>query len=280
LYLSYPFLSEILPPSSEVHLEIGFGKGEFLIELARRFPDLYWIGVEKEGEVYFSALRRAQKEGLKNLLLFYLDARLFLSKLVPPCFFSEVWLNFPDPWPKKRHRERRLSSPEFIEPLLNRVRMGGGIHLLTDSRELQQEMAESLLHQRVTPLRKGDPWSRDSLGIKTRYQRKWEDLERSLFLLEVRKSGHPGREFPLPERVLEDEFPACGFPPPGQWEREGLILRVFPGFRHDPDLSHFLFIHRREGFSISGWLNRRERWCLFYGLWEREMVFLWRSALL
>ena len=96
----------------KIELEIGMGKGSFLIELARRNPCVNYIGVEKYPSVLLSALEVIESEGLTNIKIICMDAykidEVFYKEI------SKLYLNFSDPWPKKRHEKRRLTSSVFL----------------------------------------------------------------------------------------------------------------------------------------------------------------------
>lgn len=96
-----------------IYLEIGMGKGDFIIENARKYPDINFIGIEKYDSVIVRAIQKLDNCNLSNLKLIRMDA-----KFIEEVFSSEVdriYLNFSDPWPKKRHIERRLTSTTFLK---------------------------------------------------------------------------------------------------------------------------------------------------------------------
>lgn len=95
-----------------IHLEIGCGKGNFLIGMAKKYPDINFIGIEKYDSVLVRAIQKANLESLPNLKFFCMDA-----KRLPEIFIHDIaviYLNFSDPWPKNRHHERRLTSFSFL----------------------------------------------------------------------------------------------------------------------------------------------------------------------
>lgn len=96
-----------------IHLEIGCGKGNFLIGMAKKYPNINFIGVEKYDSVLVRAIEKANLENLSNLKFFCIDA-----KRLPEVFVHDIdviYLNFSDPWPKNRHHERRLTSSTFLD---------------------------------------------------------------------------------------------------------------------------------------------------------------------
>lgn len=99
--------------SNPIFLEIGMGKGDFLIENAKTYPNINFIGIEKYDSVIVRAISKLESEELENIKLIRTDARF-----IEDIFFKEIdrlYLNFSDPWPKKRHTERRLTSDTFLK---------------------------------------------------------------------------------------------------------------------------------------------------------------------
>lgn len=97
--------------NNPIHVEIGMGKGQFIIAMAKRYSDINFIGIERYDSVIVRALEKAPE--LSNLRMIWMNALE-----IECCFFQEVakvYLNFSDPWPKKRHWGRRLTSPKFLE---------------------------------------------------------------------------------------------------------------------------------------------------------------------
>lgn len=104
---------EIFQNNNPIHLEIGTGKGQFIINMAKKYPDINFIGVELKESVLVRAVQKLETVDLPNLRLMVWDA-IALDKV----FDSEIntiYLNFSDPWPKKKHEKRRLTSPLFLK---------------------------------------------------------------------------------------------------------------------------------------------------------------------
>ena len=98
--------------SQPIHIEIGMGKGKFLIEMAKKYPDINFIGIEKYKSVLVRAVQKQEEEQLPNLRFLLFDASGLQSVFNHE--ISCIYLNFSDPWPKNRHARRRLTSPEFL----------------------------------------------------------------------------------------------------------------------------------------------------------------------
>lgn len=116
-------------------LEIGFGDGRFLAGLARRHPDWNLLGVEVSLASVSRAWRRMRREGLHTVRLFKGNARFLVRDVLPPASLHRVYVNFPDPWPRKRHLENRLLQAEFFDLVSTRLEPGGTLCLTTDHEE-------------------------------------------------------------------------------------------------------------------------------------------------
>jgi len=112
------FNKEIFKNSNPIHLEIGMGKGNFLIDKAMKYPDINFIGVEKYESVLCRAIEKLEKYHLPNLRIICIDAveleDVFDHEI------DTIYLNFSDPWPKKRHAKRRLTSSIFL-PIYDKI---------------------------------------------------------------------------------------------------------------------------------------------------------------
>lgn len=106
------FNKEIFKNDNPIHLEIGMGKGNFIIDKARKNPDLNFIGVERYASVLCRAIEKLEKTDLANVKIICIDA--FELGNVFDKEIETIYLNFSDPWPKKRHAKRRLTSSVFL----------------------------------------------------------------------------------------------------------------------------------------------------------------------
>ncbi len=115
----------------EVWLEIGFGSGEHLIDQAKANPGVGFIGCEPFLNGVAAALAGIEREGLANVRLRRGDAQA-LVELAPDAFFSRVFVLYPDPWPKRRHRKRRVISDATVAALARVMRSGAELRFATD----------------------------------------------------------------------------------------------------------------------------------------------------
>ncbi len=104
------------PPEGPLWLEIGFGAGEHLVAMAQAYPEVRLLGVEPFINGVASALGRLEEAGATNVALFPGDVR-DLFDVLPDACLAKVFLNYPDPWPKKRHHKRRFVTSEYLVPL-------------------------------------------------------------------------------------------------------------------------------------------------------------------
>ena len=122
-------------------LEIGFGMGESLAEMAGQNPGINYIGVEVHPPGVGKLLWLCAQGGVDNIRVYRDDAVDVLKQCIPENSLDGVQLYFPDPWPKKKHHKRRLVQEEFVRLVASRLKQGGYFHMATD----WQNYAESML---------------------------------------------------------------------------------------------------------------------------------------
>ncbi|MCR4584231.1 MAG: tRNA (guanosine(46)-N7)-methyltransferase TrmB [Lachnospiraceae bacterium] len=116
-------------------IEIGMGKGKFLMGMAEKDPDTDYIGIEKYSSVLLRAIQKLQAAPRDNVRLIRMDAE-YISDVFAPGEVDVIYLNFSDPWPKDRHAKRRLPSRQFLARYDAFLKEGGRIEFKTDNREL------------------------------------------------------------------------------------------------------------------------------------------------
>jgi tRNA (guanine-N7-)-methyltransferase len=128
-------LPAIFGNSRPVEMEIGSGKGAFLLRRGRERPEVNLLGVEWLGAYAHYAADRAFRAGLPNVRLLCADAAALLSGGIPPASLLRVHIYYPDPWPKRRHAARRLIQPGFLADVMKALRVGGWLGIVTDHEE-------------------------------------------------------------------------------------------------------------------------------------------------
>lgn len=169
-----------------IHLEIGTGKGDFLIGMARKYPSINFIGIEKYDSVLVRAIQKCEMESLDNLKFMCGDAKNILE--VFDHDIETLYLNFSDPWPKKRHHERRLTSSTFLQ-LYDNIFAGDG-HLVqkTDHSGLFVSSLEDLsqngyVFQKIS----FDLHNEDMDNVCSEYEKKFVDLGEPIYYLDALK---------------------------------------------------------------------------------------------
>ena len=121
---------EVFQNDHPIHIEVGMGKGQFIIEMARRNPEVNYIGIEKYSSVLVRAVEKLEDFEQDNLRLIRMDAVFDKDEV------DRIYLNFSDPWPKDRHAKRRLTSTRFLERYDNILTPEGRVMFKTDNKDL------------------------------------------------------------------------------------------------------------------------------------------------
>lgn len=137
-------LTRLFGNANPVYLEIGFGNGKTLAELATRHPDRNYLGIEVHRPGVGHLLLEAEKRGLTNLRVCRHDAVEILEQGLTNASLEGVYLLFPDPWPKKRHQKRRILTPNLVRLLARAIRAGGIFQTATDWEHYAAQMLEVL----------------------------------------------------------------------------------------------------------------------------------------
>jgi tRNA (guanine-N7-)-methyltransferase len=127
-------------------LEIGSGKGRFLIASAMERPDVNFIGIEKSLHYHRVIAERVGKRGLENVRLINHDAFVVMQKMIADASIAEIHIYFPDPWPRKREQKRRIIRPDALAEMRRILVDGGSGIYVTDHREYF-EVAAPLIAQ-------------------------------------------------------------------------------------------------------------------------------------
>ncbi len=140
-------LAELFGNRRPVFLEIGFGNGEGLAEMARCHPERNYLGIEVHRPGVGHLLIRLEQDGSENVRLIRHDAVEVVQRMLPSAALSGVYLLFPDPWHKKRHHKRRIVQCAFVAELARVIRPGGFLHLATDWQDYAEHMLKTFEKQ-------------------------------------------------------------------------------------------------------------------------------------
>lgn len=132
--------ANVFPGRQPLHIEVGMGKGQFLMELAKLHPEINYVGIEMYDSVLLRAIQKREEyeqgtETLQNLYFMCVDARI-LPEIFDQGEVEKIYLNFSDPWPKARHAKRRLTSRQFLERYGEILAPGGSVEFKTDNQDL------------------------------------------------------------------------------------------------------------------------------------------------
>lgn len=133
---------EIFGRDNMLNLEIGFGMGQSLADMAEAAPEQDFIGVEVHLPGVGALLKEVEDRGLENIRLYSIDANDVVDLCLPDAALDRVLVYFPDPWPKKKHHKRRLIQHDFVQRLRHKLRVGGVLHLATDWESYAEHMME------------------------------------------------------------------------------------------------------------------------------------------
>jgi tRNA (guanine-N7-)-methyltransferase len=125
-------------------LEIGFGMGDSLLEMAKNEPDKDFIGIEVHPPGVGKLINEAGKAGIKNLRVYMADAMDVLEDCIADGAIDRLQLYFPDPWHKARHNKRRLIQAPFVTKLASKLKVGGYLHAATDWQNYAEQILEIL----------------------------------------------------------------------------------------------------------------------------------------
>ena len=178
--------------SATVEMEVGSGKGTFLLEEAKAFPEKNFFGIEWANKYYRYAVDRIGRWGIENVRLMRTDAAVFIAEHIPDASIEVFHLYFPDPWPKKRHNKRRFFCDENLTQLLRILKADGIINIATDHADYFEQMTEVAgraiekgFVKEIDFIRPAG--ARDGEYVGTNYERKYIKEGRKTYTLALQK---------------------------------------------------------------------------------------------
>lgn len=177
--------------NNPIYLEIGMGKGKFILEHARRNPNINYIGCELSDSVIYKAAERfdkvREKENINNLLMINKDASI-LNEIFENEEIEIIYLNFSDPWPKSRHAKRRLTSPNFLKVYKELLGKDGIIEMKTDNRHLFEYSLEMFNEEEFSFLDLSLDLHEDKEDIiTTEYEDRFTKLNQPIYYVKTRE---------------------------------------------------------------------------------------------
>lgn len=178
--------------SNPIHIEIGMGKGQFIMELASRNPQINYVGIEKYSSVLIRAVQKKEELDLPNLTFVLMDATE-INEVFEKGEVDKIYLNFSDPWPKDRHAKRRLPSRQFLQRFSEILSDEGDIEFKTDNKDLFAFALEEIEPGGFELLKVTHDLHRDeelSVGnIMTEYEEKFSKLGNKINKYIIKKAN-------------------------------------------------------------------------------------------
>ena len=186
---SRPDWEEVFGNRNPLNLEIGFGVGNFLIEMGIREPDENFIGMDFYHRGIRKVITRIDKYQVDNTRIIYGNAKEKTPLLFKKEELGRIYINFPDPWPKKRHHKRRLITPAFIKILIEKLKPSGEIYVATDYQTYALEMMDFFEKEPVLKNKNGPGvfLSKKEGTPKSKYEKKFINAGERIFYLEFEK---------------------------------------------------------------------------------------------
>ncbi|MCA9000367.1 MAG: tRNA (guanosine(46)-N7)-methyltransferase TrmB [Planctomycetes bacterium] len=173
-----------------ITIEIGCGKGLFILELARRYPERNFIGVDLKGHRFYTGAQKAHDEGLENLAFVRMSAET-IERVFAPGELSEFWLTFSDPQPKDFRDTKRITSPIFMARYASVSKPGALVHIKTDSNLIYRRAMHSWGDRMLVEsqdvhgelLDRMDEEFREILAFQSPYEQRWVREGRTIYYL-------------------------------------------------------------------------------------------------
>ena len=179
-------LKNIFGSDNETSLEIGFGEGDFLIELAKYNKDKNFLGLEVKKNRFKKAISHAYELGLQNIKFIHLDASINLLQVFQKNSFSNVYINFPDPWPKTRHQKHRILQTDLLEQLYQITNNKSYIEIASDHKEyidlIFNEIRDLNLYSLKSRLKYFGSYMKPNKNI-TKFERQFINERREIYYL-------------------------------------------------------------------------------------------------
>lgn len=172
-------------------LEIGCGIGDFIARTAAEAPATNFIAIDFYNKGCYKTVRRLEKHGLTNVRVLREEARQFIASRIPVGVLSAVYINCPDPWPKKRHRKRRLVNRPFVEFLRDYLAPGGDLYFATDFVDYGLDVADLMPSVAgFTNVLAPDRYRHELVGYHlSKYMLKFMGEGKKIHFVHYRKSG-------------------------------------------------------------------------------------------
>ena len=192
-----PDWSSILDPEAPIEVDLGFGRGEFILEMARLRPGVQFVGLEIRDYLIDKIRERLREDPRPNVYVMAANVKEHLPVLFDPGTLSRVYIHFPDPWTtRKKHHQRRMVDAGLVATLYTLLRAEGEVHLMTDQEEVGREM-HALFEAHggfENACGEGQFCSESTTGVRTREELYYMERGDRIYRLKyVRRGQRPGQ---------------------------------------------------------------------------------------
>ena len=168
-------LEELSSFDKPYYLEIGSGKGQFLVDMAKKFPDKFFVGVERNVTCCGFTAKKLVAEAIINAKLMFINAEVLMQEIKDESL-EGIFLNFSDPWPKKRHHKRRLTAMSYLDNYYRVLKKGARLVIKTDNTDLFAFTLENLENSKFKVISKTDDYNElDEFDTMTEYEKSFRD---------------------------------------------------------------------------------------------------------
>jgi tRNA (guanine-N7-)-methyltransferase len=205
---------KVFDNKNPVDCEIGFGNGEFLVKKSKLHPERNFFGIDYSNESFRRAVKKIKKARKQSIKVVCMEAKAAFIVLIPEKSLSHIYLNFPDPWPKKKHYKNRLLDREFLKIAASCSTDKGKIIVATDDPFYRDFILEEIgaVHLWESLFQRG--WT-DELSdhFSTKYEKKWRKEGKEIFYMMFQKKADPEisfrmKEYKIPTKIKLSNFSA------------------------------------------------------------------------
>jgi len=193
-------------PEQPLVLEIGCGIGDFILPLAASRPEVNFLAIDIYNQGCLKTCRKVDTAGLDNVRVMRIEARHLIARYLDPWSLTAIYINCPDPWPKKRHRERRLVNADFLDVVRFALKPGGELFFASDVADYAEEVSALIVAEcgftRLTP----EPYCTELQPDYpiSKYMRRFLELGQPIHFVRLRRQNHevePPQERPSAVRA-------------------------------------------------------------------------------
>lgn len=202
-------IRSFFPRQAPLALEIGCGTGHFVLQMAERQPDTNFIAIDIYNKGCLKTCRKIEAAGLENIRVLRMEARYLLAHYLGAQSLSAIYVNCPDPWPKKRHRSRRLVNQDFLQSALFHLEPGGDFYFASDFFDYAEQVAEAFPQVPGYGNCLSSPYAAHLEGYPlSKYMRRFLDLGQPIHYVHYRKLADIHVE-PADLPAVENGFRLC-----------------------------------------------------------------------